>query len=183
MRYISRTVNAIENLIWYSESTISSLSSTSHQIFAYLSSSRWKIGTKMANFHALFIQWTPRGSTEVLACCYSYCVDIQTDTWLHDHVLDIFLCLDGRDIIWHEKDSQNVFFLNSVHAISRNIYSCRISFLKPNVRPLVCCAPRLRRFQDFWTRPADRRVLWNQLRPSVCDAKFKIIILPTIGFS
>ena len=54
MRYISRTVNAIENLIWYSESTINSLSCTSHQIFAYLSSSGCNFTKKMANFHATF---------------------------------------------------------------------------------------------------------------------------------
>ena len=54
MRYISRTVNAIENLIWYSESTINSLSCTSHQIFAYLSSSGCNFTEKTANFHAFF---------------------------------------------------------------------------------------------------------------------------------
>ena len=54
MRYISRTVNAIENLIWYSESTIISLSCTSHQIFAYLSSSGCNFTKKTTNFHAFF---------------------------------------------------------------------------------------------------------------------------------
>ena len=54
MHYISRTVNAIENLIWYSESTINSLSCTSHQIFAYLSSLGCNFTEKMANFHAFF---------------------------------------------------------------------------------------------------------------------------------
>ena len=48
--YISRTVNATENLIWYSESTENFLSCTSHQIFAYLSSSGWKSGSKIGNF-------------------------------------------------------------------------------------------------------------------------------------
>jgi len=55
-RYISRTVNATENLIWYSESTINFLSCTSHQIFTYLSSSWRKIDLKTANFYALF-EW------------------------------------------------------------------------------------------------------------------------------
>ena len=54
MGYISRTINAIENLIWYSESTINSLSCTSHQIFAYLSSSGCNFTKKTANFHATF---------------------------------------------------------------------------------------------------------------------------------
>ena len=54
MRYISRTVNAIKNLIWYSESTINSLSCTSHQIFAYLSSSGGNFTEKTAYFHAFF---------------------------------------------------------------------------------------------------------------------------------
>ena len=53
-RYISRTVNATENLIWYSESTINFLSCTSHQIFTYLSSSWRKFDSKTANFHAFF---------------------------------------------------------------------------------------------------------------------------------
>ena len=48
--YISRTVNATENLIWYSESTENFLSCTSHQIFAYSSSSGWKSGSKIGNF-------------------------------------------------------------------------------------------------------------------------------------
>ena len=50
MRYISRTVNATENLIRYSESTENFLSCTSHQIFAYLSSSGRKFGPKIGNF-------------------------------------------------------------------------------------------------------------------------------------
>ena len=54
MRYSSRTVNAIENLIWYSESTINSLSCTSLQIFVYLSSSGCNFTKKTANFHAIF---------------------------------------------------------------------------------------------------------------------------------
>ena len=54
--YISRTVNAMENLIWYSESTENFLSPMSRQIFAYLSSSWRKIDTKKANFHAFF-EW------------------------------------------------------------------------------------------------------------------------------
>ena len=48
--YISRTVNAMENLIRYSESTENFLSCTSHQIFAYLSSSGRKFGPKIGNF-------------------------------------------------------------------------------------------------------------------------------------
>ena len=48
--YISRTVNATEYLIWYSESTENFLSCTSHQIFAYSSSSGWKSGSKIGNF-------------------------------------------------------------------------------------------------------------------------------------
>ena len=48
--YISRTVNATENLIRYSESTENFLSCTSHQIFAYSSSSGWKSGSKIGNF-------------------------------------------------------------------------------------------------------------------------------------
>ena len=52
--YISRTVNAMENLIRYSESTENFLSRMSHQIFAYLSSSGRKFDTKTANFHAFF---------------------------------------------------------------------------------------------------------------------------------
>ena len=56
MRYISRTVNATENLIWYSESTINSLSPMYPQIFSHLSSSGWKIGSKTVNFHAFF-EW------------------------------------------------------------------------------------------------------------------------------
>ena len=39
MSYISRMVNAIENLILYSESKKNYLSAVCHQIFAYLSSS------------------------------------------------------------------------------------------------------------------------------------------------
>ena len=48
--YISRTVNGMKNLIRYSESTENFLSCTSHQIFAYLSSSGWKSGSKIGNF-------------------------------------------------------------------------------------------------------------------------------------
>ena len=48
--YISRTVNATENLIRYSESTENFLSRTSDQIFAYLSSSALKSGSKIGNF-------------------------------------------------------------------------------------------------------------------------------------
>ena len=66
MRYISRTVNAIENLIWYSESTINCLSCTSHQIFAYLSSSGCNFTEKTVNFHAFF-GW--------------FSVNISTTTW------------------------------------------------------------------------------------------------------
>ena len=66
MRYISRTINAIENLIWYSESTINSLSCTSHQIFPYLSSSVCNFTKKTANFHAFF-GW--------------FSVNISTTTW------------------------------------------------------------------------------------------------------
>ena len=63
---ISRTENAIENLIWYSGSTIISLSCTSHQIYAYLSSSGCNFTKKTANFHDLF-GW--------------YSVNILTTTW------------------------------------------------------------------------------------------------------
>ena len=66
MRHISRTVHAIENLIWYSESTINSLSCTSHQIFAYLSSSGCNFTAKTVNFHAFF-GW--------------FSVNISTTTW------------------------------------------------------------------------------------------------------
>ena len=52
--YISRTVNATENLIRYSESTINSLSPITRQIFSYSSSSGRKIDSKTANFNALF---------------------------------------------------------------------------------------------------------------------------------
>ena len=55
-RYISRTVYATENLIWYSESTINSHSPLSHQIFVYLSSSCWNFDLKTANFRAFF-EW------------------------------------------------------------------------------------------------------------------------------
>ena len=48
--YISRTVKAIENLIWYSESTENYLSEYCHQIFPYLSSSGWKFDLKTVNF-------------------------------------------------------------------------------------------------------------------------------------
>ena len=51
--YISRTVNATENLIWYSESTENFLSCTSHQIFVYSSSSSGRIfGSEIGNFWA-----------------------------------------------------------------------------------------------------------------------------------
>ena len=56
MRYISTTVNATENLIRYSESTINFLSQVCHPFFPYSSSSGWKIGSKTANFHAFF-EW------------------------------------------------------------------------------------------------------------------------------
>ena len=60
--YISRTGNAIENPIWYSESTENSLSGTSDQIFAYLSSSGRKIDLKMGYFHAfLSLFWVVLG--------------------------------------------------------------------------------------------------------------------------
>ena len=52
--YISRTVNATKNLIWYSESTINFLSSSSHQIFTYLSSSWRKFDSKTGNFHVFY---------------------------------------------------------------------------------------------------------------------------------
>ena len=51
--YISRTVNAIENLIWYSESTKNYLSECCPPIFSYLSSSGWKFDLKTANFQFL----------------------------------------------------------------------------------------------------------------------------------
>ena len=54
--YISRRVNATENLIRYSESTINLLSLSSRQIFAYLSSSGRKFDLKTANFYAFF-EW------------------------------------------------------------------------------------------------------------------------------
>merc|ERR1712072_694341 len=54
--YISRIVNATENLIRYSESTINFLSLLSRQIFAYLSSSGRKFDLKTANFYAFF-EW------------------------------------------------------------------------------------------------------------------------------
>ena len=54
--YISRTVNAMENLIWYSESTINFLSDCCHPFFHSCSSSMRKYDTKLANFHALF-EW------------------------------------------------------------------------------------------------------------------------------
>ena len=54
--YISRTINATENLIWYSESTINFLSQVSPRIFAYSSSSGWKFDPKTANFQCLF-EW------------------------------------------------------------------------------------------------------------------------------
>ena len=50
--YISRTVNDIKNLIWYSESTTNFLSRMYHQIFSYLSSSGWKFDPKTVNFSA-----------------------------------------------------------------------------------------------------------------------------------
>ena len=48
--YISRTVNATENLIRYSESTENFLSRPSHQILAYSSSSWWKFDPKTTNW-------------------------------------------------------------------------------------------------------------------------------------
>ena len=48
--YISRTVNATENLIWYSESTKNYLSECCPPIFSYLSPSGWKFDLKTANF-------------------------------------------------------------------------------------------------------------------------------------
>ena len=48
--YISRTVNAMKNLIWYSKSTKNYLSDYCHQIFPYSSSSGWKFDLKTANF-------------------------------------------------------------------------------------------------------------------------------------
>ena len=48
--YISRTVNAMKNLIWYSESTKNYLSDYCYQIFPYSSSSGWKFDLKTANF-------------------------------------------------------------------------------------------------------------------------------------
>lgn len=54
--YISRTVNATENPIWYSESTENFLSESSRPFFPYLPSSWWKFDRKTANFHALF-EW------------------------------------------------------------------------------------------------------------------------------
>ena len=59
MRYISRTVNASENLIRYSESTINFLSQVCHSFFPYSSSSGWKIGSKTANFHAFLNDFWP----------------------------------------------------------------------------------------------------------------------------
>ena len=64
--YISRTVNATENLIRYSESTENFLSRMSHQIFAYLSSSGRKFGPKIGNFPKFskilhFSKWFPNG--------------------------------------------------------------------------------------------------------------------------
>ena len=52
--YISRTVNATENLIRYSESTENFFSRMSHQIFAYLSSLGRKFGPKIGNFPKIF---------------------------------------------------------------------------------------------------------------------------------
>ena len=48
--YISRTVNAMKNLIWYSKSTKNYLSDYCHQIFPYSSSSGSKFDLKTANF-------------------------------------------------------------------------------------------------------------------------------------
>ena len=87
MRYISRTVNAIENLIWYSESTINSLSCTSHQIFAYLSSSGCNFTEKTVNFHAFF-EW--------------FSVNISTTTW--KMLMKLGQKLDKMDA----KETQNI---------------------------------------------------------------------------
>ena len=48
--YISRTVNAMKNLIWFSESRRNSLSPSSDQIFHSTTSSRWNFRSKMVNF-------------------------------------------------------------------------------------------------------------------------------------
>ena len=66
MRCISRTVNAIENLIWYSESTINFLSDCCHPFFHSISSSGCNFTTKTVNFHDLF-GWSS--------------VNISTTTW------------------------------------------------------------------------------------------------------
>ena len=54
--YILRTVNAMENLIWYSESSKNYLSQVCHQIFPYSLSSGWKFDPNMVNFECLF-EW------------------------------------------------------------------------------------------------------------------------------
>ena len=66
MRYSSRTVNAIENLIWYSESTINFLSDCCQPFFHSISSSGCNFTEKTANFHDLF-EWSS--------------VNISTTTW------------------------------------------------------------------------------------------------------
>ena len=54
--YISRSVNAMENLIWYSDSTKNYLSQVCHQIFSYSLSSGWKFDPNTVNFECLF-EW------------------------------------------------------------------------------------------------------------------------------
>ena len=54
--YISRTVNAMENLIWYSESTKNYLSQACHQIYPYSLSSGWKFDPNTVDFECLF-EW------------------------------------------------------------------------------------------------------------------------------
>ena len=54
--YISRTVNAMENLIWYSKSTKNYLSPVCHLFFHSSLSSMRKFDLKTVNFECLF-QW------------------------------------------------------------------------------------------------------------------------------
>ena len=54
--YILRTVNAMENLIWYSESTKNYLSQVCHPFFHSSSSSMRKFDPKTVNFECLF-EW------------------------------------------------------------------------------------------------------------------------------
>ena len=56
MLYISRTVNAMENLIWYSESTKNYLTLVCHPFFHISSSSMRKFDPKTVNFECLF-EW------------------------------------------------------------------------------------------------------------------------------